>query len=365
MRRDDVFIVHKKFITLIAAGCFLVGSGFSAHAQSPSFSVEPASKQANQVGYYQYRVGPGRMYKASFLLENGSTKSTTVTVQKLNALTSSNGGRIAYEPETKQPYSKLIDMNRAASQYIFGPANIKLQGKERKVVTYTFKTPKNIKNGLIVGALGFSSPLDRTTSKLKTKVKNGELTELLINQPQRVIGIEGIYKRQPKENVLINQPAVRTTPSGPLVLPMLKNVSPIIVKHVSFNYKVLNAHGTLIFKGQSTDMEMAPSSEVYYSIPWRAETFAPGQYRLLMQGTIDGKKFSKAFNFVVPDQTVRNYQSETGERPVAAPGIHWWVWFIGAFVLGGLIVFLIFFIFIKRRKKEEEEKDSAESSLKN
>ncbi|WP_332237958.1 WxL protein peptidoglycan domain-containing protein [Sporolactobacillus sp. KGMB 08714] len=339
-------MIKKICLSFVPLIFCLLFTALPTHAAGLDFDVRPASVTADNLGYFRFAAKPGHSYPLVIALHNLSQHPLTINVTRDNALTSTHGG-IQYTLQRKLPYSQLTDKSRAMVPMLEGPNKVTLASGQSMNISYTLRLPDKLTEGVLLGGLSFCSPSTETTSTEKTKGKSLIIT----NQVERVIGIEAVVGNSPAANISFQKPSVTITASGPIVLPTIENASATIA-NINFKWAVYT-NDQKLFSGQTDSFKMAPCSSIGYSIPWGAKTFGPGDYRLEITRQVAGKTVTESYPFTVMDQAVKNYQSETQTRPVAADTINWGL-LIGGIIIGAVLVWLFLF-FINRKKNKTQD----------
>jgi hypothetical protein len=358
-----VFKVLGRVIWGIATICLLCSASLDfsltkAKADSSLFDVQPKEEKYKNLGYFKFKAESGHTYKLDIEVKNLSNENLTIDIDRLNALTSPNGG-IEYVSVTSYGGSRLLDKAYEARDSLKGVSSVTLKPHETKVVTYSITVPKEVTKGTLLGGLSFKK--HDGDEKHSANVKGHRI--VLNKQVQRIIGVEADLTKEPVSMDLGVIPIIQSVSGNPTVNVPIKNNSPMILTDVYLQYKVIY-QGKTIFRGQTDKFKVAPMSETYYPIAWGSETFKKGDYKVkakLIYG--EGKTTSKVLPFKIEEKEIKQVQEQVPSKLITdndKSNVGLWVGVICGLLVGSCVTWVI--LFMVRRKRvgsKEQQKDKA------
>lgn len=256
------------FLLFILTGGFFFSSSVSANNDGLPFYIEPIFPELQDEGITNYvSVSPQSDYKETltFLITNKTDQKQEVSVNVLNAYTSSNGV-IQYKTE-ETTYNLITDKKYEFNQYVDAPNSIELSGGESKYVYVNLDVPKV--DGTLLGGISF-------------KANNGEVVEKsenislqIKNEVNSIYGVAIHFPTTSGVNFEVQSPFFDPLPSYFAVrLPVSFN-SPIILDGVELEYEVFLEGEKLFFSKQ--DMKFAPMTKTSFTLPFEHNEIKAGE----------------------------------------------------------------------------------------
>lgn len=340
------------FFGLAVLACFIVLNGFhvlSAHAATEatgmSYGATPLGSYAYR-GYFKLSHLSGQVVALPIRLRNLSAKRVTVHPRVQDVLTSTSGSLQSSDFE-KGNDVRLLDPKRDMRHYATVTSSIVLPAKASRVVTIRLKVPKALP-GTLLGAVTFSSRSDKRLRKM-----NGVQ---VIAQVERTLFIQ-VDASPEKRQVDMTAPQPMNTPSGAFLMLNMKNVHATLTMPVTLTYHVTKGQKK-VFSGKSSDIKMAPTSEIYYPAKWGG-VYEPGTYWLNVTAKTPNQTLHKRFKFVVTGASMDTHTTPaTSYRQTV---IAWWLWLI--LVLASIICGLLSRYYRKKKRLVADELDDYQFSI--
>ncbi|MEE5987584.1 DUF916 and DUF3324 domain-containing protein [Ligilactobacillus equi] len=323
---------------IIFLGIMLFPFSIKAAPVGLNFSVAPSEEQYTAKGYFDFQTQANQVTNLTVNLTNTSSKKITVHIEKLNALTDSNGN-ITYVSKKAVKDSKLLDQTRLAKKYLKGPNQVILAAKESKKVTFTYHAPKNIHDGQVVGGLNFYENSGNSSDNYSSSDKSFKIT----NRVTRMIAIVANY--QPLQAKLTVGKAFLTSDSAnPLINIKMKNTVAQMGHDLRFSYTLKNNDGKTLyhqkFTAAKTGTPFAPVSSWVQQINWPLKTYREGTYHLTLhvKTASPAQSVTKNYTLKVKNKDVSAFQKASGTKNVAKTN---WGLIIAVIVLAILVIALI------------------------
>lgn len=336
----------------LLAGVVLLGAGnVKADTNPLGFTAQPVDSVYQQVGYFKFNTTPNQITTLRVALKNTTKESEVIDATIQNGLSNPNGSTW-YTNVTSAKDTQLLDINRAATKYITGPAKISLGANEQKIVTYTFKGPANINSGTILGGLSFEKENNQHKASTNTGI-------VVYTQVAERLSIEADYTNQPTAKIELGDSAeLNINPTSPYVTVGITNAEPVIAKDIQINYKVYNSDKSKLLFSKSTDAAqstiMAPSTSINYHIPWTANQFKAGNYKIEFNLKTGTQNLNKEYDIQVKNTSVSHFSKISNEKKVV---VHQTSTVVKVLIAGlSVAVAALLFVVFKRHKKDETDK---------
>ncbi|UQS83212.1 DUF916 domain-containing protein [Bombilactobacillus thymidiniphilus] len=298
--------------------------------QPHSFSVRailPDNQINNKETFYDLKVTPDAQQDLKLAVINLGTKTTKVTVAVNDAYTSNNG-IISYDRSNV----KLYKANQPSlSSLIVGKHSKKviLKPQETKVVSFTYKAPKNPFSGIILGGVSATANAGESTNS----------NFAIQNRVQYVTGI--VLRSKPDEavtpNVTMSKDVVARSRN------MQKGIGFELRNSAPINVSGMKLRATFIHNGKKTvkkmdNLQMAPNSIWHVLLPF--DKLPAGSYKLTL--VINAKNgYSKTFvrHFTITQKQATKVEKST--QPKRPHRFLPWLFIFGILIVLAVVLYLL------------------------
>ncbi|MBO1306728.1 DUF916 and DUF3324 domain-containing protein [Enterococcus sp. 669A] len=358
-----------SFILLVTSFIALfisLGAADFAEASEFPFSVNPVLPEnqiAGQKGYYDVLMQPGQEQELSLELANGTAQDVTVNIALSNAKTNDNGvveysaNEIPVHSSLKHPFEDLVEYEK----------QVTIPAGSQQVYTFKVKMPEEEIPGVIAGGIflqAVENENQESSEEQGVAVKNkfAYALAVLLNQSEAK-GI-GELKLTQAEAAQRN---VRNVIRG-----HFENPAPYYLNGLAIIGEVTReGEDEVLYSSTSENMQMAPNSSFWYSIPldgqeleaenyvYRATAYAvkdtDGEYTFGEDNEGNPQNYQKKWEFEQPFEVTRGTASSFNEADVDVqenkPDMTWIYYLLGAIIFLLLIVVILL---VRRNKKKDE-----------
>lgn len=319
---------------------------FSAFAQDDhvGYSVQahlPDNQLDESHTYFDLQMEPEQKQQLSVIIYNNEKEDITVRTAVHNASTNSNGLVVYEEREEMDPSLEvpLTDILTLEADEVVVPA-----GKS-KTVTADLEMPEGEYDGIMLGGFHFEKVMNEEESAEGVSLQNKYAYVIgvqLTETDNEVLPDLHLKSIQPK---LVNH---RTA-----VVANIQNSEPVLVKDMTVDAAIYKkGEKEPLKEKRQKQINMAPNSNMNYTIDWENEVLKPGDYILKMKVKHDSETWEWEESFVIEkdDATALNRDAvELDDDKVNK-------WFVtGIVILIIIIAALLFYIWKLKRKQDKKE----------
>ena len=355
MRRFNLMMY--VLLSSLAIG-FLSLTGIVVSAEEMGFSVKaiPSEHQRDKKQtYFDLRVKPDTTEELQVEIQNKTDADMTVLVNANTAITNNNGVIDYSQVEPELDQSLVHDFSKMAK---IDP-EVKLKGKETKIVNIPVDIPKEPFDGIVLGGLHFSKQSDE-------KPKDEEAGVQVKNEFSYVIGVrlsENDDEITPSLNLIdvkAGQKNYRNT-----ILATIQNDQPHILNKMEVEAFVYNAKDTkeAIYYQKSEGLEMAPNSSFEFGISMYNEPFKSGKYLLKMTVKTKGEIFEFSQEFEVKADEAKKLNEEAVELDRSSENE--WLKYLIIVILVLVVIILGLIVYVVIKKKNDKKAKSKNKKNKN
>lgn len=329
----------------IAMTCILSLLPISAMAQavtSSDFTVR-ANIPDNQIDksktYFDLLMESGQSQTLSVDVINSGTEEIIVDVA-LRAASTNRNGLIEYQVEVDPDETLKVPFDTIANTI----DQVKVAPGSTQKVDVTVTMPDDQFDGVILGGIIFTK-----------RENNGTASGVSINnQFSYVIGVK--LSETDKEIL----PDFRIKSIEPTLINYRKAISvnihnsvPLIIKGANVTANIYRKNETApLFSINKNGIDMAPNSIFPLPVEWGGENMDPGEYRLKLKLTYEGKIWEWDQDFTIDSEKVSEINKDALDKPIK---VNWWTtwWWIPVLII--VVLLLLWFAFMLGRKRRNDE----------
>jgi hypothetical protein len=268
--------------------------------------IYPNNQNPEIKGYFDLNVYPGTTQTLLFQVKNNKEFEIEVKIQPSNGYTHPTGG-IIYKENHNSPDSFISDERYKMASNIKTPELIKIQPNETVEVPVEITVPQ-LNKGELVGGVRFL--IDGDGSKKEQPGKNKKEASFQIKTLISTnIGIKLNLPEQAESSFDFGEVGFIGKSTQGYV--ELINDAAKIQDHINAEYVVYDDKGVKVFSNSFAAIKMAPKTTIRYQIPWEAPKIKAGEYRIEINGDVDGQPLFVERVFQVNVNELIDYQQQT------------------------------------------------------
>lgn len=314
--------------------------GYSIIANIPDNQIN------KEVTYFDLLMKPDQRQEISIRLTNNQATELVLKVSPNDAQTNQNVEIDYSQTDDNRDSSLKVPFRSVVSE----EQTVTLAPNETRAVVFTLQMPKEPFQGTILG--GFY--ITNETKKTEEKKADSQGVQL----ETKISHTIGVKLREKKDEIApelqLNEVEPTLVNYRTAVLVDLQNRTPTIISGMKTHAEIRKKGSEEVLHEATKERgSMAPNSTLQFPIMWDNQRIEPGEYRLKMLVTYQGREwpFEKDFTIKAGKAKALNEEAvELPEKQQQSPYLMMVV-VVLAVVLVGLIIYLI----IDRRKRHLQE----------